>query len=261
MHRPRFLIVDIGYICLNVSRTDELVRSLIMNEQDLMNFDDVALVENQSPRCPLLLVIDSSSSMFVKREGETTSPMEGLNAGLDYLVSELYGDNLSKNRISLSTVVYGSEVEPPTPFAEVENLVLPALDRGLGVTSTGKALNVALDHLDDYKKKLDGQGIQRYKAFVFLLSDGLSTDELSEASKRIKEGEEKGKFAFFAIGIDGADTEQLSSIGHRPAMELKPDSFKGFFEWVSASAASVSSSQPGDAVALPKPQEYDWTTF
>lgn len=232
-----------------------------MNEQDLMNFDEIELVENAEPRCPLILVIDSSSSMFVKREGASESPMEGLSAGLDYLVSELYSDPLSKNRISLSTVVYGSEVEEPTPFAEVENLVLPALSHGLGMTSTGKALNSALDHLENYKKKLDEQAIQRYKAFVILLSDGISTDDLSEASKRIKEGEEKGKFAFFAIGIDGADTGQLSSIGNRPAMELKQDSFKGFFEWVSASASSVSSSQPGDSVALPNPQEYNWTTF
>lgn len=233
-----------------------------MNEQDdLMNFDDIALVNNQSPRCPLILVIDSSSSMFVKREGSAVSPMEGLNAGLDYLVSELYSDNLSKNRISLSTVVYGTDVEEPTPFAEVENLVLPSLDRGLGVTSTGKALNVALDHLEEYKKKLDEQAISRYKAFIFLLTDGLSTDNLSEASKKIKEGEQKGKFAFFAIGIDGADLEQLSTIGNRPAMELKENSFKGFFEWVSSSAASVSSSQIGDSVALPNPQEFNWTTF
>lgn len=232
-----------------------------MNEQDLMNFDDVALVENQSPRCPLLLIIDASSSMFVKREGATNSPMESLNAGLDYLVSELYQDSLSRNRISVSTLIYGTNVEEPTPFAEVDNLVLPSLDQGLGVTSTGAAINAGLDHLEKYKKKLDEEGLQRYKSFVFILSDGLSTDDLAVASQRVKEGEEKGKFAFFAIGIDGADLEQLSSIGHRPAMELKGDSFKNFFSWVSASASSVSASQVGDSVALPKPQEYDWTTF
>lgn len=224
-----------------------------------MNFDEIEFENNSDPRCPVILVLDQSSSMLSKREGESVSPMESLNAGLDFLVSELYSDTLTKRRVSVSFVTYGTEVDKPSPFAEVDNIVLPNLIEGKGVTSTGKALTVALDHLEEYKKALDSQGIQRYKAFVMLLSDGLATDSLDAVSKRVKEGESAGKFAFFPIGIDGADLQELSSIGNRPAMQMKPDSFKDFFEWVSASAASVSQSQPGDRVSLPKPDS--WTDF
>lgn len=226
---------------------------------DLMSFDDVQFAENSSPRCPLVLVLDSSSSMFEKRPGEAQSPMESLNAGLDFLVSDLYKDPLAKNRISLCTVVYGSNVESVSEFAEVENVVLPDLSTGLGVTSTGAALNAGLDKLDEFVKRMKAEAIPSYKPFMILLSDGLATDSLETASARIKDLEERKKLSFFAVGVEGADLEQLSSIGSRPALPLRSDSFQEFFTWVSASTSSISASNPGDGVKLPSPES--WTDF
>ena len=224
------------------------------------NFGDMQFADNPDPRCPVVLILDSSSSMFQVREGQTQSPMESLNTGLDFLMTELYSDPLSRRRISVSFTVYGSDVRQPTDFAEVDDIVLPDLTQQMGTTSTGKAICAALDHLKEYKAKLDKNGIQKYRPFIILMSDGLSTDDLTEARERIKAGDTKEakEFSFFAVGIDGADMEQLNSLGNRQALPLKNDSFREFFQWLSASTASVSQSQPDDEkISIPAPT--GWT--
>lgn len=222
-----------------------------------MNYGDIDLAENPDPRAMLQLVLDCSDSMTQVMPGESRSPLEELNSALDILVSEIYKDPLSKRRVEISVVAYGTQIGEPTPFATIDNLVLPNLEP-MGITNTGAALTKALDNIDTRKQKYNENGIKMYQPFMMLLSDGLSMDDMSEPSRRIKELEEKKRLSFFAIGVSGADLEQLSGIGNRKAMPMKGTEFGALFEWVSASMASVSGSNPGDKVALPKEGLEDW---
>lgn len=222
-----------------------------MTEQ-LEDFGDLNLANNPDPRVPIAFVLDCSDSMTDVRPGEDRSPLEALNGGLDRLVTSLHEDPLARKRVEVSFVPYGTNVADPTPFATVDELVLPQLE-SMGITSTGGALVAALDAIESRKKELDANGIQRYKSMCFLITDGLSTDDTSEAAKRIAEYEEGGKISAFAIGVEGADFDSLSTIFKREPLKLKGINFQEFFEWVSASAASVSASQPGDKVAPPSP--------
>lgn len=215
-------------------------------------FEDVAFADNPDPRAPLVLVLDCSSSMAQQLPGENMPPLLALDSGLDTLVSELRKDPLARRRVETSFVTFGSQVTPATDFVTVDNLVLPSLTP-MGATSMGDALTVALDALEARKAQYKANGVQAFRAWVMLLSDGAPSDSVVEVSRRIKELEEKKSLAFFAVGIDGADMEQLSSLGTRPALKLNGLKFNELFQWLSASQASVSASQPGDTVALPAP--------
>src|SRR5699024_1136949 len=123
-----------------------------------------------------------------------------------------------KRRAEISVVEYGTEVTPPTEFTTVENLVLPTLTPS-GRTSTGAAVNAALDSIQDRKKQYRENGIQYFRPIVLLISDGLATDDIKEAAKRVKEMEGKKQVLFFAVGIAGADLDQLSEFSDaRPAL-------------------------------------------
>lgn len=216
------------------------------------NFDEIDLAQNPDPRCPVVLVLDSSSSMIEKRPGDSMSPLDALNAGLDSLVTELNRDPLAKRRVEVSVVTYGSEVTPATSFATVDSLILPTLVPS-GITSTGAAVVEALNALETRKKTYRENGIQLFKPWILLVSDGLATDNTDEAVRRIREAEERNSIAFFAVGVEGADLDALGKFSSRGAMKLDGIKFAEFFAWVSASQAAVSASNPGDSVALPSP--------
>lgn len=215
-----------------------------------MDYSDIDLAENPDPRAMVQLVLDCSDSMTEKLPGEDRTPLETLNGALDVLVSEIHRDPLSRRRIELSVIPYGGSVANPTPFVTIDNIVLPNLEP-MGITNTGAALTRALEHIDERKEKYKENGISYYQPMLYLISDGLSMDDMTGVSARIKSLQEEKRLSFFAIGVTGADIPQLSSIGSRPALQLSGVKFNELFEWISASAASVSASNPGDKVALP----------
>lgn len=240
-------------------RLEEKEMRTMSEERMPQGFEDVSFADNRDPRCPLVLILDGSGSMFERYDGHESSA-DGLNRGLEAMVRALHKDPLAKRRVMTSIVVYGSEVATPTPFVDVEHLTLPILSP-MGLTSTGQAITTALDSLEEYKGTLKSEGIDYYRAFVVLMSDGLSTDDVEEASRRVKEGDAQGKFKFFPVAVqdDEATVSEMSGIGNIPAMVLKEGCFDEFFQWLSASTASVSASQPGDRIKLPSPE--GWADF
>lgn len=213
----------------------------------------IDLAENPEPRCSVVLILDASSSMNEVLPGQKESSLSALNSGLDVLVTELNKDPLAKRRVEISFVTYGSEVTPATPFATVENLVIPSLVPS-GTTSTGRAIETALDALEARKKEYKAAGVEYYRPWGMLITDGLATDDLSTASERLSAEVNAKKLSMFAIGVEGADMEQLAKLSPgREPVKLQGVKFAELFTWLSASQSAVSASQPGDGVPLPAP--------
>jgi uncharacterized protein YegL len=70
---------------------------------------------------------------------------------------------------------------------------------------------------------------------------------------KVREGEAAKSFAFFAIGVEGADMDILKQISVRSPLRLKGLMFREFFMWLSASMKMVSSKNPGTAINLLPP--------
>lgn len=223
-----------------------------MNDHQAFDFSELEFSSNPDPRCPVVLVLDCSDSMVEPRPGEERTPLEALNGGLDTLVRELHKDPLAKRRVEVSVVSFGTNVSPATEFATVDELVLPTLVRS-GVTNMGGALEVALDALEERKKAYKANGIQYYRPWVLLLTDGLSTSPVEVAAERIRKGEAEKKLAFFAVGVDGADMDALNKVSVREPLMLQGLKFDELFQWLSASQSAVSASNPGEGVAIPAP--------
>jgi uncharacterized protein YegL len=115
-----------------------------------------------------------------------------------------------------------------------------------------------LDLLQERKTQLRTHGIQIFRPWIFLITDGGPTDANSvwwqQAVQRIREGERNQSFVFFAVGVKGADMTRLSELTERK-YSLDGLRFRDLFAWLSASQKVVSASAPGTKLALPKP---DW---
>ncbi|WP_444757604.1 vWA domain-containing protein [Pseudomonas sp. A014] len=211
---------------------------------DQILFNDVSFADNPEPRVPCLLLLDVSVSMRGR-------PLTELNAGLQQLKDELAADSLAMQRVEVGIVTFGpAKVE--TPFTTVDGFYPPNLVEQ-GDTPMGQAITIGLDMLEGRKAQIRAAGVSLFRPWIFLITDGGPTDEWRAAAAAIREGEAAKKFAFFAVGVEGANFDVLSQLSVREPLKLQGLKFRELFQWLSASMKSVSQSTPGTAVKLEAP--------
>ena len=219
-----------------------------MSHSDQIPFVPPSLIENPEPRCPCLLLLDTSGSM-------NGQPIAELNAGLRTFKEELTSDAMASQRVEVGIMTFGP-VRVLTDFGTADIFEPPVLHAG-GDTPIGAAIMQGLDMLETRKGIYRQAGIAYYRPWVFLITDGAPTDPYTAASERVRQGDNPNRkaFSFFAVGVQGADIATLSRIcsPDRPPMKLQGLSFRELFTWLSSSLGGVARSQPGQLVALPAP--------
>ncbi len=208
--------------------------------------DAVEFAENPEPRCPCVLLLDTSGSM----SGE---PIKALNEGLQAFKNDLVKNSLAQKRVEVGVVTFDSDVKVVTNFVTADNFEVPILT-AQGLTHMGLAINKALDLLQERKSQYRDNGIPYYRPWVFLITDGSPQGEeqtvIEKATARLKEEEENKRVAFFAVGLEDADLESLRKIAIREPLKLHGLNFTEMFIWLSNSMQKVSQSRPGEQVPL-----------
>lgn len=214
-----------------------------MSEQ--ITFETADFASNPEPRCPCVLLLDISGSMNGR-------PIDELNAGLTTLKDELAADALAMKRVEVAIVTFGP-VKVEAPFTSASVFYPPTL-QAQGDTPMGAAINQALNMVEDRKCDYRSNGISYYRPWLFLITDGAPTDSWQAAAEAVREGENSKKFAFFAIGVKGANMDILRQISVREPLSLDGLKFRELFSWLSSSLRSVSRSTPGTEVPLEPPK-------
>ena len=212
-------------------------------------FAAAEFAENPEPRCPCILLLDTSGSM----QGES---IQELNRGLQTFRDELFSDSLSMKRVEVAIVTFGPVrvVQDFTTPDELPSMSLTAE----GDTPLGAAVERALALLKQRKELLRKNGIKLFRPWIFLMTDGEPTDNWQNLPQIIRSGEENKSFSFFALGVNKADFEVLKQIAVREPLKLNGVRFREFFLWLSASLKTVSRSNPGDRVSIPDYKPYGW---
>lgn len=211
---------------------------------------DVEVGNPQQAHIAMVLLVDNSGSM----DGPNIS---SINQCLADFKREVLADELAAKRVDLAVVTFGHDVQVVQEFTSPESFVPPTL-RAEGQTMMGAGIMTAVELLERRKQQYKDAGIDFYRPWLFLVTDGEPTDMQpgdnvwTDVVRRVREGDGKGKFMFFAVGVEQAKMELLRMIApaERPPIKMLSGKWREMFKWVSGSSIKMSASKPGDQVKL-----------
>ena len=202
-------------------------------------------VENPENRCPVILLVDTSRSMGGR-------PLQELIEGLRIFKEEVQQDTQAALSVEVAIVQFGKSVDLVQDFVTIDDFNPPKLTAD-GMTPMGMAIEFALDLLEKRKATYRVNGVQYYRPWIFMITDGAPTDPWVNAARRLQEAESENKLLFFAVGVEGADLDTLNHIAppNRPPVLLNGLDFRSMFVWLSSSMKRVSQGKVGEVIVLP----------
>lgn len=208
-------------------------------------------IENNAQRLPLVLCLDTSSSM-------SGPPIRALNDALRAWTSELHDDVSLSYSVEVALVTFGGRGvtawqgphalpprAPVSPFVPAHMFQPPQLAAS-GVTLMTEALELAMQIVAARKTELRQSGLQYYRPQICLVTDGQPTDptgHLTHAWRRlipVLAGEQDARrFRLYAIGVGGITElgeEVLRAFAPKFNARLQGFPFRELLQMMSASA-------------------------
>lgn len=196
---------------------------------------------------PIFLLIDVSESMA----GDALIQLE---SGMRRITADLMQDPYALETASISVIAFAGRARTLVPLAELMDFVPPHLPVG-GGTALGGALIHLMDEIDRRVKTSTPEQKGDWKPLVFLMTDGVPTDNVEPALKRWRE-KYAHRVALVAVSIGGGgDTGVLSRLTGDiiPFDDTAPGAFKQFITWITNSVkSSTRSVTTGGGVTLSK---------
>lgn len=217
-----------------------------MSQEETEFLENIEFVENPEPRCPVILLIDTSQSMSGKRINQ-------LNSGIAIFKQEVERDTTASLRVEVAIITFNDSVQTVQDFVTIDQFYPPKLVAN-GLTAMGQGIGLAIDKVEQRKSIYKENGTQYYQPWVFLITDGAPTDDWKESAQRVKQAVAENKLSFFAVGVQGADMNKLRQIASPsiPPVRLDGLKFKEMFRWLSNSMKRVSGNKVNDGeVDLP----------
>jgi len=210
-------------------------------------FGGAEFVNNPEPRCPCVLLVDTSASM-------AGAPIAALNEGLKRFREALREDDDASKRVEIAIVAFGpTRIE--NGFATPEYLEPPELVAE-GETPLAEAIEEALALVYERKETYRANGINYYRPWIFLITASAPAGPLEASAKRVRSGEREGRFAFFQVGVQNADVGLLARLSTREPLRLDGLRFGELFTWLARALQRVARSPLGTEVALPSPAHW-----
>jgi uncharacterized protein YegL len=193
--------------------------------------------KNRDPRAACVMLIDVSGSMSLYQSR--------LEDGFRAFVEDINEDPIARKRAEVAVVTFGTSAQVHVSFREARELTPTSFSMG-GTTNMAAAFDLALDMVEERKSQYRAQGIEYFRPWLFVLTDGAPNrdSDFDAARERLNDAERSKKIAVFGVGVgDAVDFQTLAAISiERPPLALDQTKFSEMFEWLSSSLSAVSES-------------------
>ena len=226
---------------IDFSQEDKEIREQvkrIVNSQGGTQIDCVS-----EPHVACCFLVDTSGSM----KGEK---IKQLNEALQSFRPAVCEDPLSAKRVDVCVIEFNTSVNIVTPFCPITKFNPPILNAG-GGTCMGAGIRFALETIHEQVQRYHNSGVECYKPFVLMITDGIPTDDIYGLDSIIAQREKSGRYGhlrFHAFGVKGANMDLLLSLTHR-TLAINNNAFGEIFNWASRSMQVISNSTPGQNIA------------
>jgi uncharacterized protein YegL len=196
------------------------------------------------PHLACVLLLDTSGSM-------SGPALDSLNQAINNFIQQTSMDAMAMKRVDVAIITFDDKPELVMPFTPISQMQPVNLTAG-GLTAMGAGINMAIDQVKERNRFYASLGTPCFKPWIFMITDGSPTDDISTAVQRIQEEESKGthgKLKFFALGVSNYNKQVLFQLTKR-VMELEDTDFSGIFDWMSESMCAISVSRVGENVPL-----------
>ena len=180
-------------------------------ETGILRYD----VANAVPHCPVMLVLDTSHSMW----GQGLADMK---ASLKTFYQTITNVQFLNAQVDISATSMGDNLCILEEFKALKDSDLPNRNiRPKGDTPIGAALEMALNALREQIRHYEAKGISYVTPQLILLSDGKSTDDFQAVAGRIRELTGMGRLICNAIALgNDADMAALAQIAGKQGVKI-----------------------------------------
>ena len=174
------------------------------------SFETPRVAAPGEPHLACVLLLDTSGSM----SGE---PIKSLNQAINDFKQKTSMDDLAQKRVDIAIIQFDDHARIVQDFTPISQMEPINLDAG-GCTAMGEGINLAIDKVKERNRFYASLGTPCFKPWIFMITDGAPTDDITSAIQRIQQEESKGshgKLKFFALGVPGYDKDTLFKLTKR----------------------------------------------
>lgn len=210
---------------------------------------------NYEMKCLCVLVLDVSGSM----RGDK---LNQLNKGVhDFFTQIQTCDGVSegtKDQLEVSIIQFDEEVKIlRSPQLIEDEEAAPTLEERGSVTETVLAMEEAIKLVEDRKAFYKSTGQRYYRPWIIVMTDGepygrkASNADIEFISTKVASDTLEKKYMMMGIGIGpDANMNLLQRMTGGKASKMEGLKFGEFFQWLSASLSTVTTSKEGDKISI-----------
>ncbi len=166
----------------------------------------------------LSLVFDNSSSMKGERIGKLKNELEKFNR-----LSDSISDSFECSFITTTGIT----------VKDFKSKTIGNITEG-GLALLDRAINLGLNELDKRRRELELEGVNLYKQWFVLLSDGQCYENLSMSVVKLREGYRGGKFTYFPFFLGNSvfdeRFDELKKL--KIPLTIDNDQYDKLFNWI-----------------------------